>query len=317
MIRSKLLLVKFDTSLNDYLIAILRMGDFSFLIAKDADAVEQNLQSYADIGVLVLYLDTLPLWDIDRIHAQYQDQDIAMLVLVEDQNRCRDKLEYVMNLGMDACLLLREVKYSVIVACIKHLVSKEVALSRLQTNYQHHQKAFSMLNQAEFHIRTLDEAYALAATLSGMLPAPERYEAGLIELLVNAVEHGNLGIDFALKAELLSQGWDAWEGEIQARLTQKDFKDKRVHVVWQRTEKGVHISIEDEGKGFDWQGFTQKEISPFSLNGRGIALAKQVSFDSLEYSNQGRKVCVDVYLPSYSPFLNSARAYQNSTLCAS
>src|SRR5258708_3286346 len=57
-----------------------------------------------------------------------------------------------------------------------------------------------------YQIRTLHEASELAHLLAAAHPDPDRVVVGLTELLVNAVEHGNLGITYREKADLLERG---------------------------------------------------------------------------------------------------------------
>jgi hypothetical protein len=60
-------------------------------------------------------------------------------------------------------------------------------------------------------IRTLEEARALASFVALLGAQPETLAMGS-ELLVNGVEHGNLGIDFAEKSRLRES--DCWEDEM-------------------------------------------------------------------------------------------------------
>ena len=53
-----------------------------------------------------------------------------------------------------------------------------------------------LLDEGQFRVRTLREAHALAAGLSTLAVDPASAALGLVELLINAIEHGNLGIDF-------------------------------------------------------------------------------------------------------------------------
>lgn len=52
----------------------------------------------------------------------------------------------------------------------------------------------ALATAVEVRFRRLEEARALATSLAQLCPDPQRALLGLSELLVNAVEHGNLGI---------------------------------------------------------------------------------------------------------------------------
>ena len=53
-----------------------------------------------------------------------------------------------------------------------------------------------LLNSATFTFRTPDEAKSLAMLLAHAYPDPHRVVTGILELTLNAVEHGNLNIGY-------------------------------------------------------------------------------------------------------------------------
>ncbi|MCQ8130101.1 response regulator [Methylomonas rivi] len=156
-----------------------------------------------------------------------------------------------------------------------------------QTLYQH-------LEQAVFRFRTLEEARSLAQLLSLACPAPERVVIGLQELLINAVEHGNLGISYAEKTQLMLQG--QWLEEVDRRLSLPDLGSRRVEVGFQRKAEAICYTIRDEGAGFDWQNYLRLDPTrAFDPNGKGIALANMMSFDSLAYLGRGNTVEASIF----------------------
>jgi CheY-like chemotaxis protein len=152
----------------------------------------------------------------------------------------------------------------------------------------------AMLQQSDFSLRTLFEARTLAAALSAYYPQPQRVFLGISELLINAVEHGNLGISYAEKTRLMEQG--SWEDEIDRRLSIPEYAEKKVKVKLERQQHEIRLTIIDNGNGFNCGDFMQ--MSPeraFDPNGRGIAMSK-MSFDTLEYKGGGNEVMVVVKL---------------------
>lgn len=150
----------------------------------------------------------------------------------------------------------------------------------------------------EFEFRTIREGRSLAATLSRSFPDPERVEVGLTELLVNAVEHGNLGITYDEKSTLLDRG--DLGGEIERRASQPELASRRVRVrVW-RTADRIVTAIADEGSGFDWRAFLKRAAEPLDSNGRGILIAREMSFDRLVYNEQGNVVTAEVEITPVS-----------------
>ena len=150
-----------------------------------------------------------------------------------------------------------------------------------------------LLDVAEFEFNTLKQAADLAHTLAGLCPDPVSAAIGLSELLVNAVEHGNLGISYAEKSEMRRN--DVWEQEVEARLRDPVLGARRAHVVFRRLSDCLIFTISDEGAGFDWESYL--EFAPeraFDPNGRGIAMARLTSFISLDYRDRGNVVVATV-----------------------
>ncbi|MDR3411487.1 MAG: response regulator [Formivibrio sp.] len=148
---------------------------------------------------------------------------------------------------------------------------------------------FRLLVNGEFRFRTLNEARQLTLLLSQACPEPQRVALGLSELLINAVEHGNLGISYQEKTQLVQQG--RWQDEVERRLQDMPYQSRYVRVSFQSEEDGVSVVIEDEGQGFDPQPFLN--FSPdraFDPHGRGISMARMLSFDDVEYLGTGNKV---------------------------
>lgn len=163
----------------------------------------------------------------------------------------------------------------------------------LTANLADHAHALACLGEGEFVVRSLDDARRLASFVALLGPQPETLAMGLSELLVNGVEHGNLGIDFAEKSRLRES--DCWEGEIRRRLTLPEFKDRAVRMRVRKDPTRWVFEISDDGEGFDWRRFLDFDPErAFAPNGRGIALSRQLSFSSLTYIPPGNRVVVTV-----------------------
>jgi phosphoserine phosphatase RsbU/P len=146
-----------------------------------------------------------------------------------------------------------------------------------------------LLQNAKLLIRTVEEARDAATVFVNACPDPERTVIGLTELLVNAVEHGNLGVTYEEKSRLNSEG--TWIAELHRRRELPENRDKRVEFEVERTPAEVRFTIRDEGPGFDWQKYL--DVDPkraFDNHGRGIAIARGMSFDRLEYHGRGNEV---------------------------
>jgi hypothetical protein len=107
--------------------------------------------------------------------------------------------------------------------------------------------------------------------------------------MLNAVEHGNLGIGYQEKGQLMLDG--ALDQEIERRLALPEYAARQVRVDFERTPTGVSYVVRDEGGGFDPTRFlTLEPERATDWHGRGIALARMTSFDHVEYRGCGNEV---------------------------
>ena len=152
--------------------------------------------------------------------------------------------------------------------------------------------AMGLIERGVFRYQTLQQCYDLAALLAKACPDPKRTVVGLSELMINALEHGNLGISYAEKGALIEQ--QGWTEEIQRRQQLPEHQGQWVTVRFLRSASRCRFHIQDQGQGFAWRSF--QEPSPerlFDSHGRGILLAKWETFDRLEYQGNGSSVLAE------------------------
>ena len=149
-----------------------------------------------------------------------------------------------------------------------------------------------------FYCRTLEDIDRLVPVIAALFPDPQRVQLGVIELLVNAVEHGNLGIGYALKTHLMREG--GWHEEIARRFGLPRQAHKYVEIVVSYHTDGVCLQVTDSGAGFHWPAFLHSEPGGSRRShGRGIALARRFSFDHLRYNARGNQASAWVYTARY------------------
>lgn len=113
---------------------------------------------------------------------------------------------------------------------------------------------------------------------------------GLREIIINAVEHGNLHISFDEKTQAQAEG--RYIEFLMERQKEKAFRDKKVKIEAAITQDKIHYRICDEGPGFNHRAFLDSTVSQQDVSlahGRGIAMAIQL-FDSVEYNEKGNEV---------------------------
>lgn len=113
----------------------------------------------------------------------------------------------------------------------------------------------------------------------------------LREIIVNAIEHGNLNITHGEKSQALDEG--RLIELFRERLHDPRFRNRCVTVTCRVTRQQAAYVITDEGDGFDFAKLAnlgQTEIERADkAHGRGIFLTRQF-FDSVEYEPPGNRV---------------------------
>ena len=146
-----------------------------------------------------------------------------------------------------------------------------------------------------FQFSAPNEAREIATYIVKSCKTNHNVVLGLSELMLNAVEHGNLGITYQEKGQLVKDG--LWHEEINKRLEQPCNAKKNAMVTFERDDFEIRFIIRDEGEGFDWHNYLEmKPERALDLHGKGIAIAGAISFDKLEYKGTGNEVIATVYL---------------------
>lgn len=155
--------------------------------------------------------------------------------------------------------------------------------------------ANALVCSVEYRFSTLEDVNQLVPLLAAMCPQPDTVAPGLADLMLNAVEHGNLAITYQEKASLKLEG--RWEEEIERRLQLPEYRGRFATVRVDRAAEGLVFSIVDQGQGFDWKKYLHFDPDrAFDPNGRGIAMARLLSFSQLDYQDCGNRVVATVAL---------------------
>lgn len=286
----KLLVVdddKFSLTLTQ---ATLEGAGYAVEVAEDGEIAWQIMDTAPNDFDLILLDKCMPKLDgldlLKRIKSDLRFKDLPVVMLTG----ATQEQDIVDGLAAGAHYYLtkpspEEILTSVIKNALLQLQNKRELLSSIG----HQTEALRILTRAEFSFSNLQEAKTLALWLADASMVPERTVNAYSELLVNAVEHGNLEISYQQKSQLLIAG--RWEEEIAERLQQDLYAQRRVTVTMLSQTEHYIVIIKDEGKGFDWTEYL--DFSPeraFDLHGRGIAMARKMGLDSIEYQGNGNTV---------------------------
>ncbi|MDR3425423.1 MAG: ATP-binding protein [Alphaproteobacteria bacterium] len=145
-----------------------------------------------------------------------------------------------------------------------------------------------------FRLRKLEEALELSRRLAKNFRDPEANVTGIYELLLNAIEHGNLGLGYEMKSDLVRAG--KWRDEIDRRLALPEFREREVEIKLVHNQTICCLTIADQGRGFAWQDYVHRLSCGRRPNGRGLWIAFNSPFDNIKFNEAGNVVtCVGKY----------------------
>jgi DNA-binding NarL/FixJ family response regulator len=140
-----------------------------------------------------------------------------------------------------------------------------------------------------------DVAYRLTRDLRKYLDpdTTELVRLSLVEMIINAIEHGNLEISYQEKSAALQSG--SYGDFIARRQEDPRYKKRLVHIKYRINSLMASYTITDDGKGFDHSLFMKNEIADTNINlkphGRGLYMSRKI-FDDVIYNEKGSSVTV-------------------------
>ncbi|MES0490202.1 MAG: response regulator [Leptospirales bacterium] len=157
------------------------------------------------------------------------------------------------------------------------------------------EEIFTNLEHGKYYFKTLDDVNTLSVLVARVTPNPGLAAIGLYELMINAVEHGNLAITYEEKTSLETN--QQLLDEINRKMSLPEFQEKNASIEIKQSKKNIEFIITDEGNGFDWENLKDFQAHhAFENHGRGISMAAAISFDSIKYKGKGNEVSAIIKL---------------------
>ena len=136
--------------------------------------------------------------------------------------------------------------------------------------------------------RTFDDVIDTVAGAIAAFPGLKSAELALTELMLNAIEHGNLEISFEEKGEILENG--AIVDELARRLEMPRYRDRTARLEILDFPDEIVVLIADDGDGFDWKAFLDRNVADVTgMHGRGMLMSEQL-LKTMTYIGRGNKV---------------------------
>ncbi len=113
----------------------------------------------------------------------------------------------------------------------------------------------------------------------------------LMELLFNALEHGNCGIDYDEKTNWLEKGNDILD-LIAERNKDPKIALRRIHITYTLTKAHSEFIIRDDGDGFDWKKRLSAKAQ-VGMHGMGVKISESF-VKKLKYNEKGNEVSFSI-----------------------
>lgn len=115
------------------------------------------------------------------------------------------------------------------------------------------------------------------------------FAAALYEVIMNAIEHGNLNILYETKREWLKK--NIYHKKLKELLKTERAKNTKVEILLYIKEDHIKINVKDQGEGFKPKKESKKiNNDGFARDsGRGIMMIKSY-FDDVKFNKKGNSI---------------------------
>ncbi len=186
--------------------------------------------------------------------------------------------------------LTKPIEVELLRSIVSAAISDFRAKKALRKQIIESENPFGLMVEGTFRFRTLTDAEYISVRIANASPSPKKV-AVINELIINAIEHGNLGITYDEKTEYIDNG--TWHSEIERRLALPEHVNKNVEVKIKKYPDKMTVLITDQGSGFDFEKYLELDESRFLHNhGRGIVMTN--IFLDFQYLGTGNKVMVTI-----------------------
>ena len=267
------------------------LGRAGYQVERADDGVIALQKLEEDPGIDLIVLDRMMpnlggMEVLRRMKADARFQDIP--VVMQTAAAAADQVSEGIKAGA-YYYLTKPYKGTTLLGIVRAALEDARTKTRLKEKVCACTQGLDLMEEARFHFQTPEDAAGLASYVSNCFPQPESVVIGLHELLLNAVEHGNLGITYSEKTELLRNA--GWKEEVERRLGLPQYCKNFATLTFKATQAALTVHIKDAGRGFDWKNYLEFSADRATdPHGRGIATSRSLSFHSLEYLGLGNEV---------------------------
>ncbi|MDJ0776932.1 MAG: response regulator [Gammaproteobacteria bacterium] len=289
------ILIVDDEPINlEIICAHLEDDDYDLVTAANGEEAWTLLEADPHRYATIILDRMMPGMDGIKVLARMKQNEATEQIPVIMQTAKAETQEVLEGLKAGAYYYLtKPYDGDVLKTIVRSAVNDRLHEKSLRESLREGRRIFDLMTFGCFRVHNLRECNLVASQVAHLCPQPHRVVTGISELLINALEHGNLKIGYEEKTELMRRGM--WQVEIERRLQASENLGTFVELEFRVNANNVQIRIRDQGKGFDWTPYMDFDPNrAFDPHGRGIAVARLSSFDDLEYLGPGNEVLATV-----------------------
>lgn len=291
----KILAVDDDPVALTFLANMIQKYDYVPLKATNGEEALAVLDEHDDIDLIILDR-MMPVMDGVAFMKAFKERESDRHIPVIMQTAAGEQQDIAQGISTGVYYyLVKPFDEDVLVSLVKGALHDYSEFRQTRDMLNRDQHVHHLMRSGVFEFRTVEDAQCLAFVIADILPNKKDSIFPLQELLVNAIEHGNLGLTYDEKKNAVLNG--TWHDELEKRLAMPEFKDKRAVLSYYVSDDQVMIRIKDEGQGFDWKKFVEVSAERLSdPSGRGIAMAHLSGAFQIHYKGCGNEVTCTIDL---------------------
>ncbi len=256
-------------------------------------------QLFADVKAknidLIIYYDSntkkdLSILSMMRKYPRFSNVPIIVLAQEINEKRRNHYLENDLNDYID----MQSFSH------IKQLVNSKIKLqSKINSiiNYSlNHNSGLDIVSNAQIQIRSLADVAGCARTLKLFTNATITQERAYFEIILNSLEHGQLGIDKEKRQKTKDE--NDYENYLDILCNRNK---EPIIVTYEKLEDSYRITVIDGGDGFEYKKYLKTNLSDSLKDSqKGIAIANSTKGIELKYKDQGN--IVEINIPHQEKF---------------
>lgn len=268
--------------------------DFQLIVVDNPERVNKHL-NYEFPEINVVYMDDLEIPGAEVLAEMRRDPWLHFggLIAVYSATDPVAVTEAARGLNLVATIPYEGVATYLLRALRIMREHRQIVYQReIHSLLRSHLSGLFVLDNDPFDLNTYSNLLANFLFNTGLVgnEQRDRFHVALMELLVNAIEHGNCRISYEEKSAHLGSGGDPME-LIRHKNEDPAIAARKVHLRYRVTPEVTVVTIRDEGEGFDWRRYSVVvgEEGLLESHGRGIVMARHYVSD-IAYNDSGNEV---------------------------